>query len=143
MYHFSKTSQNRLKTCTSDLQKVFNLAIKRSKVDFGIASGHRPTDEQQRLYAQGRTVPGPIVTYVDGIKKKSEHNYKPSKATDVYAWVNGRASWDEKHLCYIAGVVMSCAEELGVPLRWGGNWDGDGEIISDQQFMDLPHYEIL
>ena len=66
----------------------------------------------------------------------------PSLAGDIYAWV-GKASWDKNHLILIAGVILSCADELGTPLRWGGNWDGDGVIISDQNFIDLPHFELL
>ena len=141
MYQFSKTSEQRLKTCHQDLQNVMNLALKRSNVDFGITSGYRSIEEQQKLYNQGRTTKGNIVTNVDGINKKSKHNYNPSKAVDIYAWI-GKASWDQKHLCYLAGIIMTCAKELNVNLRWGGNWDGDGIIISDQNFQDLPHFEL-
>lgn len=141
-YRFSRTSERRLSSCEDNLIRVFNLAIKRTDVDFGIACGYRSVKEQQQLYAQGRTEPGSIVTYVDGVSKKSKHNYTPSQAVDVFAWVNNTASWDKEHLIYIAGVVMCCAKELGVKLRWGGNWDCDGEIISDQRFQDLPHYEL-
>ncbi len=143
MYKYSQTSRERLKTCNDDLQKVFNLAIQRSKVDFGIACGYRPIEVQKELYAQGRTKPGAIVTHIDGVTKLSKHNKKPSDAVDIYAWVNGKASWDEKHLCFVSGVIMACADELDIPIRWGGNWDGDGEIISDQNFMDLPHFETI
>lgn len=139
---FGKTSEARLQTMENDLQKVYRLALKRSRVDFGIAEGHRSVERQQKLYAQGRTEPGVIVTHVDGINKTSKHNVIPSKAGDIYAWVNGRASWDAKHLCYLAGVIQAAADELGVPIRWGGNWDSDGEIISDQNFIDLPHHEL-
>jgi len=30
---------------------------------------------------------------------------------------------------------------LEVDLRWGGNWDMDGEPITDQDFQDLVHFE--
>lgn len=140
---FGRVSAQRLSTMDERLQKVFSLALKRSKVDFGIAEGHRPVSRQQELYALGRTKPGSIVTRVDGVNRKSMHNYKPSLAGDIYAWVNNKASWDAKHLCYLAGVITSAADELGISIRWGGNWDGDGEIISDQKFMDLPHFELI
>lgn len=140
-FKFSTTSKKRLETCTKNLQKVFELAIKRSDVDFGIAEGHRSKEEQQNLYAQGRTKQGLIVTNIDGVNDLSKHNYLPSEAVDVYAWVNGSASWDEKTLCYLAGVIMSCAKELEVKLRWGGNWDSDGVIITDQNLIDMPHFE--
>lgn len=142
MNKFSNTSLERLRTCDERIQQVFQLAIKRSAVDFGISEGHRSVERQQELYAKGRTEPGDIVTYVDGINKKSKHNYQPSEGVDIFIWV-GKVSYDQKHLCYVAGVIMSCAKELEVPLRWGGNWDSDGVIISDQNFIDLPHFEII
>ena len=142
MNKFSKTSKARLDTCDQKIQDVLNLALQVSVIDFGIASGERTLKEQSELYALGRTKPGNIVTNVDGVNKKSMHNYKPSKAVDIYAWI-GKASWDKAHLCYLAGVIMTCAKKLNVDLRWGGNWDGDGIIISDQNFQDLPHYELI
>jgi len=141
-YSFSRTSIKRLSTCEKKIQKVFELAIKRTEIDFGIACGERSVSEQQQLYAQGRTGPGPIVTYVDGINKKSEHNYSPSRAVDIYAFVDGKATWNEKYLIYLGGVITACAIQLGVSLTWGGNWDNDGIIINDQNFQDLPHYQL-
>lgn len=142
MNKFSNTSLERLSTCDERIQQVFQLAIKRSVVDFGVSEGRRSVERQQELYAKGRTEPGDIVTYVDGINKKSKHNYDPSKGVDIFIWA-GKVSYDQKHLCYVAGVIMSCARELEVPLRWGGNWNSDGVIISDQNFVDLPHYELI
>jgi hypothetical protein len=33
------------------------------------------------------------------------------------------------------------AEETGVDIRWGGDWDGD-RSLEDQTFHDLPHFEV-
>lgn len=123
--------------------------MEHSKVDFGIACGHRSVKEQQELYAQGRTVPGNIVTNVDGVKTKSKHNSMPSIAVDIYAFVNGSASWDEKYLVYLGGMIEAIAadmyarKEISHKLRWGGNWNGDGVIITDQRLIDLPHFELI
>lgn len=143
MNKFSANSLDNLNSCEPDLMDVFLLAIQRSCIDFGVSEGHRSVARQQALYEQGRTKPGHIVTYIDGINKKSKHNEYPSKAADIFAWVSGKVSYEVKDLCYIAGVVMSCAQELAVDMRWGGNWDRDGIIIADQNFIDLPHFEIL
>jgi hypothetical protein len=34
-------------------------------------------------------------------------------------------------------------EKITSKLKWGANWDMDGEIITDQGFMDLPHFELI
>lgn len=141
-FKLSSTSNSRLNTCHEKLQEVIREAIKRTNVDFGVSEGYRSIQRQQELYASGRTKPGPILTYVDGIKKKSKHNVYPSQAVDIYAWVN-KASWDSRYLIYLGGVITSTANDLGIDIRWGGNWDSDGEIITDQSFLDLPHFEII
>lgn len=136
MYKFGTTSKERLATCHEDLQKVFEAAIALSPVDFGIAEGHRSIERQKQLFDEGKS-------RIDGITKKGKHNYSPSLAVDVYAFVNGKASWDSNELCIIAGVVLAVAANYGIKLRWGGNWDMDGQIISDQNFIDLPHFELI
>jgi hypothetical protein len=139
MFKFSNTSKERLASCHPDLQKIMNAAIMYSDIDFGIAQGHRSVSEQQELYARGRTKPG----------NRVKHNYKPSMAVDVYAWVNGSARWRDTDLMYITGVVTVCAKqlkdagEITHDIRFGSNWDRDGEFITDQTFQDLPHIELI
>ncbi len=38
-----------------------------------VVCGIRTSEEQAALYAQGRTMPGPIVTYCDGVIQRSDH----------------------------------------------------------------------
>jgi hypothetical protein len=42
----------------------------------------------------------------------------------------------------MAGRVMQEADNQKVPVRWGGNWDRDNEVVTDQKFDDLVHFEI-
>jgi len=141
MYKFSNKSKERLNTCHEDLRLIANIAIQRSQIDFGIAEGHRSVERQYDLYKAG-------LSKIDGVNKRGKHNYKPSLAFDIYAWVNGRSSYDQRYIIFIAGVILAVAKELKeqgriqTELRWGGNWDGDGQIINDQSFNDLVHFEI-
>lgn len=149
MYRFSKTSQRRLDTCHTDLQIIMEIALANSNMDFGISEGYRSPKRQMELYASGRTRPGPILTNVDGVKTIGKHNSAPSLAVDIFAWTNGGVSWEEKDLCYLAGIITAVAnmlldqDRISHKLRWGGNWDGDGTIINDQKFKDLPHFELI
>lgn len=134
-YKFGTSSLEKLHTCEPMLIELANEAIKRSQIDFGIAEGYRTPERQKLLYDAGKSK-------IDGINRRGKHNYNPSKAFDIFAYVNGRASWDERYLAYIGGVITSVASIMEIPIRWGGNWDSDGVIITDQSFIDLPHFEL-
>jgi peptidoglycan LD-endopeptidase CwlK len=129
--NFSKTSLNRLYTCDPRLIKVAEKAIEISPIDFGIACGNRSIEDQLKAFKEKKSK-------CDGIKKKSMHNYSPSKAFDVYAWVNGKASWDKKHLSIIAGVILSVAKSLDIDIRWGGTFGSD-----EFDGWDMPHFELI
>ena len=140
-YHFGKHSLEQLDSCHADLQPIAKEALRRSQIDFKIVEGHRSLERQQLLYKAGKSK-------IDGLTRKGKHNYSPSLAFDICAIVGGRASWRECYLAYLGGVITATAADLlasdkvSHKLRWGGNWDGDGEIITDQSFIDMPHFEL-
>lgn len=41
----------------------------------------------------------------------------------------------------LAGVGIGLAYKMGIPIRWGGDWDRDMDVY-DQNFNDLGHFEI-
>ena len=41
----------------------------------------------------------------------------------------------------MGGMIRGIGKQLGVKIRWGGDWDSDGEI-KDNNFDDLVHVEI-
>ena len=142
MYKFGRSSKSRLRTCHADLQTIMNEAIKISDIDFGIAEGHRNLEKQMQYFKEGKSK-------LDGINKKSKHNFLPSMAVDIYAYFNNKASWDNEHLSYLAGIIHAVSETLFEQniithkIRWGGNWDRDGVILADQSFDDRPHFELI
>lgn len=133
----------RLETCDPDLVRVIRRAEQISPIDFTILAGLRSDEEQRFLYAQGRTLPGKIVTHVDGVNKRSKHQANPqglSDAIDVAPWP---IDWDdEKRFILLAGVILAAAKLEGVEVRWGGDWDRDGDM-NDHRFVDLPHFELV
>jgi len=147
MYKLGKGSLKKLESVHHDLVKIIKLAITRTPVDFGISEGHRSLERQKELYDQGKSK-------IDGINKKGKHNYNPSLAIDLYAYhpdiaTRKKIAYDVPTLCIIAGVIISCADELKAKgdikhsIRWGGNWDNDGVVLYDQSFDDLPHFELV
>lgn len=138
MPKFGETSRSRLENVHPDLIALFEEVVKR--FDCTIIYGHRTVNEQQALYAQGRTQPGPIVTNCDGVRKKSMHNHMPSLAVDVAPYpINWR---DSNRFYHFAGYVRRVAENMNIPIRWGGDWNMNTDL-SDQSFFDLPHFELV
>ena len=155
MYRFSKTSNDRLKTCHKDLQLIMRESLAVSQVDFGIAQGARTVEQQRQYYKEGKSKISPDhYKTLEDLIKKAKHivdgKYrKKAHAVDIYAYYDSGARWDVKHLCYLGGIVMATAKRLKQEcsitheLRWGGNWDNHGIIITDQTFQDLPHFELI
>jgi len=131
-YSFGKTSRTNLDTVNFRLQEVMNDALATGIIDFSIAEGHRNKAKQNRYYDLGKSK----VKYPDG-----KHNKIPSDAVDAVPFINNATSWNKLHCCILAGIILTCAKNKGIKIRWGGNWDMDGEPITDQDFQDLVHYE--
>lgn len=133
MYKLSNRSKGRLEGIEPILIEIIEEGIVDSPVDFGIPQygGLRTAEDQNKLYQQGRELPGSIITNVDGYDKKSYH--QTGKAFDIYAYVDGRASWNIGHLSLIARHLQKIADDKGVKLEWGGDW---------KNFKDYPHFQI-
>lgn len=99
------------------------LAAHEAGLDVGLHQGFRSWEEQDRLYAKGRTTPGPKVTNAKG--GESWHNY--GLAADIVFRVKGKWSWTESHPWDQLGAL---GKELG--LEWGGDWT---------RLRDRPHFE--
>ena len=128
MPKFSDSSLVRLKTCHPDIQKVFTEVIK--YVDCTITCGTRNEADQTEAFRTGKSK----VKFPN-----SKHNASPSTAIDVVPYP---VDWnDTKRFYYFVGFVLGIARSLGVELRTGGDWDGDFDI-KDQNFFDLPHFEL-
>ena len=128
MPKFGRKSKESLNTCNSKLQKVFNEVIKH--VDCSILEGHRDKDRQNKLYEEGKTK----VKYPNG-----RHNRQPSSAVDVTPYP---IDWkDRERQTLFAGFVIGVASQMGINLRWGGDWDQAFQVI-DNRFDDFPHFEL-
>lgn len=102
--------------------------------DISIIQGHRGKDEQDEYFATNKSkVQWP----------NSKHNQFPSKAVDFQPCpVPEREVEVWAALGYIAGRAIEIGKRRGLVLRWGGDWDRDGDL-SDNDFDDLYHLEIV
>lgn len=129
MYAFGSRSMEKLSSCHDDLIRVAKKAI--LVVDFSIISGHRGQEEQDRYVRQGVSkTPYP----------KSKHNSTPSRAFDFVPYP---IDWnDHKQFIFVAGIILGIGKEMGIDLRWGGDWDRDGSLRNNG-FNDYGHIELL
>ena len=124
MPRFGKRSKQRLKGVETKLVNVLNELIK--IMDVTIIEGLRTQERQDELVAKGAS-------------KTRYSKHIQGKAVDLAPYP---IDWeDRERFHYMGGMVRGIAQELNVPVRWGGDWDSDGEI-KDNSFDDLVHVEI-
>jgi peptidoglycan hydrolase-like protein with peptidoglycan-binding domain len=109
-------SARKLANVKAALVKVCERAAELSEQAFQIVQGNRTQAEQNRLYEQGRSRPGNIVTWT----KNSKHI--GGNAIDFAALVNGKINWKETYYPKIAEAFKQAARELGTGIEWGGDW---------------------
>ena len=128
MPKFGRASKKRLKTCDEDLIFLFEEVVK--YFDCTVLEGHRGKRLQNKYFKEGKSK----LKFPDG-----NHNKKPSKAIDVAPYP---IDWDDRErMTYFAGFVKGMASALGIPIRWGGDWNSDTQV-KDNNFDDLPHFEL-
>lgn len=131
MYKLSERSQRNLSTCDIKLQRVIIKAIKLGIVDFTVIQGYRGEAEQNKAHAEGKS---------NARYGQSKHNLKPSQAVDIVPYP---LDWeDTNRFSLLAGVILAVSKAEGVDIRWGGDWDRDGNL-ADNKFNDLPHFELM
>ena len=125
-FQLGTNSINNMSGIDERLISIAELAITLTNIDFGIPNtgGLRSTEDQAKLFTSG-------VSKADGRANKSYH--QTGKAVDVYAYVDGKASWDKLHLSLIAAAMLQASSQLGFELKWGGLW---------KSWQDYPHFEI-
>lgn len=119
-YILGKKSKSRLVGVHPDLVKVVSRAIELTDVDFIVLEGVRTAARQAELVKSGASQ-----------TLKSRH--LTGHAMDLGASVGGHIRWDWPLYHKIAAAVKAAAEELQVPIEWGGDW---------KTFKDGPHYQL-
>jgi len=95
-------------------------------MDVTIIEGLRTEERQKELLAKGAT-------------KVKYSKHMAGKAVDLSPYP---IDWDDRErFHYMGGMVRGIGQSMGVKIRWGGDWDSDGEI-KDNNFDDLVHVEL-
>lgn len=136
-FKFGERSRDQLRRVHPDLILVVSRGLLYSSYDFAITEGLRTIERQRELVRLGYSK-----TYA------SKHLVQPTgyaHAIDVMATGDlnkdgvrdhqDRAlTWDRGIYGAIAGAMRRSSEELGLPIRWGGDF---------KTFFDGPHFELV
>lgn len=96
-------------------------------IELLVTSTYRDFESQERLYAQGRALPGQIVTWAG--PGDSWHNWR--RAFDVVPLRNGKPVWSIRGLDKALWLrVGELGQDCG--LEWGGSW---------ARHPDYPHFQ--
>ena len=149
MFAFGPKSLAKLEGVHPDLVRVLKLAISQSPLDWMILEGVRTVERQHSLYGQGRSVAQLRAKGVDPRHSKPtmqtvtwtlNSNHFAGRAVDVVPYP---VDWnDVGKFDAIAKCILAAAEELGIRVRHGHDWDMDG-VRREKGEADGPHFEIV
>jgi len=124
MPKFGKRSRERMRGVDSRLINVMNELIK--LMDVTIIEGLRTKERQEELVAKGAS-------------KTKFSKHIEGKALDLSPYP---IDWENRDgFYYMGGMIRGIAQQLGYDIRYGGDWDSDGQT-KDNNFDDLVHIEI-
>ena len=124
MPRFGKRSRERLKGVDARLVNVLNELIK--IMDVTIIEGVRSAERQAELLEKGAT-------------KVKYSRHMEGKAVDLAPYP---IDWNNRDgFYYMGGMIRGIAQQMGLKVRFGGDWDSDGDT-KDNSFDDLVHVEI-
>ncbi|MEE8608987.1 MAG: M15 family metallopeptidase [Nitrospiraceae bacterium] len=136
-----------------DLVRLVQRAIVRTPQDFTVHDGLRELEEQREYLRRGvsRTLLSMHLPQDDGY----------GHAVDLVPYINGRLRWEWLPIYEIFKTVRQIANEMELPVRWGGCWQLVGDTgdtdphtlveaymqrkrdMGKRYFVDGPHYELV
>ena len=150
-FNLSQRSLDRLVGVDERLQRVVKRAIELSKQDFMVLEGVRTRQQCMINYGKGRTITqcvakgvpaqyaNPKAAKVTWLNNPFASKHVSGKAVDLVPYP---VDWNDlKKFDLIAQAMLQAAKELGVPVRWGADWDNDGKP-RERGESDSPHFEL-
>lgn len=119
-FRLSERSIRKLEGVHPDLVKVVKRAIEITEVDFAVTEGLRTKKRQEELVKLGAS-------------KTMKSRHLTGHAVDLAAVIGSEIRWDWPMYYKIADAIKKAANELKVPIEWGGDW---------KSFKDGPHFQL-
>ena len=146
-YKLGKRSLEELDGVHEDLIAIVKRAIEITPQDFSVHDGIRTLEEQKNLVEKGAS-------------KTLNSRHLTGHAVDLVPYINGKLRWEWEPIHVIADAIRTAAQELEIPIRWGGAWDinltesedAPEDLVEDYSnrrkkqkkrvFLDGPHFEL-
>lgn len=147
-FTLSAASRKELARVHEALVSVIERATHLSVQEFAVHDGIRTIDEQKQMVQKGAA-------------QTLDSRHVTGHAVDLVPYINGKLRWEWPPIYLIADAMRMGAQELEIPLRWGGAWDVDftnskeppidlvANYVSRRKkmglsaFIDGPHFELL
>ena len=137
-FYLGHRSRARLVGVHPDLVRVVKRAIKITICDFTVLEGVRTPERQKRLF-EAKATKIMNSRHVPVLKAKGGNGL--GHAVDLGAYVDGTVRWDWPLYYQIYDAMWAAAKTEQVTIRWGGDWDSDGDF-TDERWRDGPHFEL-
>lgn len=108
-----------------DLVKVVQRAAANTDLPFRILEGTRTLARQRQLKARGAS------KTLNSRHIPADNGY--GHAVDIAPLEDGKVSWNWQLYYPLADAIKQAANEVGVPIEWGGDW---------RSFKDGPHWQL-
>lgn len=119
-FKLSQKSLDKLKGVDERLVNVVKRCIEITPVDFTVGEGVRTLERQKKLFEEGKS-------------QTMNSKHLTGNAVDLWVLKEGAVTWDKKAYDSFAPYMKQAAKELGVNIRWGGDF---------KSFYDGPHFEL-
>lgn len=140
MFKLGNRSRLRLEGVHPDLVRVVKRAIALTLVDFTVLEGVRSLERQRKLFEAKASL---IMNsrHLPKVPRNNPELGPVSHAVDLGAYVDGEVCWAWPPYYEIEKAMRAAAFAEDVTIRWGGDWDSDGEY-DDEKWRDGPHFEL-
>lgn len=120
MKELDARSLKRLEGVHDDLVEIVKLAFDLSPNEFIVTEGLRTLERQKQLVAAGAS-------------QTLRSRHLTGHAVDLAVKVGDEVRWDWPLYRALSVVMKDAANQLEIPLEWGGDW---------KSLIDGPHYQL-
>lgn len=107
-----------------DIKRLMIEAIKDTPIDFTVIETVRTLRKQKEYYAKGKS---------RTLRSRHRPECNKSKMCEAIDIAPYPIDWNNlKRFRILADHIKEKAQELNIPITWGGDW----------QFVDMPHFEL-